>query len=234
MQRYRLDFLKERAQYSGRMRDFREALTAAMRELERLEGALEVLAGIETRYALPMPTWHGHAQRFYGVRGASPYLKVDCVVMQRSDKRGLDERERHGEPLVHFDHGGFVKAVAMDQEALAASLPDRARELAVRFAMFQVLTAKELKRGQDLEAIAFYHGFTLRPLVSLLRLVHAPERHDFHTRYIHHDLPGEWVETLRGLFFVSDAEDLERRRAEAERLFVRVLREAFPSVGYSP
>lgn len=36
VQRYSLEFLKERAQYSSPMRKFREALTAAMRELERL------------------------------------------------------------------------------------------------------------------------------------------------------------------------------------------------------
>jgi len=37
VQRYSLDYLKGRAQSSGRMRDFREALEKAMRELERLE-----------------------------------------------------------------------------------------------------------------------------------------------------------------------------------------------------
>ena len=37
VQRYSLEFLKERAQYSGRLRDFRGALEKAMAELERLE-----------------------------------------------------------------------------------------------------------------------------------------------------------------------------------------------------
>ena len=41
VQRYNLDFLKERAQFTSPMRKFREALTAAIRELERLE----VIAG---------------------------------------------------------------------------------------------------------------------------------------------------------------------------------------------
>lgn len=37
IQRYALDWLKAKMQYGGRMRDFKDALDAAMRELERLE-----------------------------------------------------------------------------------------------------------------------------------------------------------------------------------------------------
>lgn len=37
VQRYALDWLKAKMEYSGRMRDFRDALTRAVRELERLE-----------------------------------------------------------------------------------------------------------------------------------------------------------------------------------------------------
>lgn len=37
VQRYSLEYLKDRARYSGRVRDFRDALERAIRELERLE-----------------------------------------------------------------------------------------------------------------------------------------------------------------------------------------------------
>lgn len=37
VQRYKLDWLKQKLEYSGRLRDFTEALEKAMRELERLE-----------------------------------------------------------------------------------------------------------------------------------------------------------------------------------------------------
>ena len=37
VQRYALDWLKPKLEYSGRMRDFQDALERAMRELERLE-----------------------------------------------------------------------------------------------------------------------------------------------------------------------------------------------------
>jgi hypothetical protein len=37
VQRYALDWLKDKMEYTGRLRDFRDALTRAVRELERLE-----------------------------------------------------------------------------------------------------------------------------------------------------------------------------------------------------
>ena len=37
VQRYALDWLKSKLEYSGRMRDFTDAIEKAMRELERLE-----------------------------------------------------------------------------------------------------------------------------------------------------------------------------------------------------
>lgn len=37
IQRYALDWLKEKLEYTGRMRDFLDAIARAMRELERLE-----------------------------------------------------------------------------------------------------------------------------------------------------------------------------------------------------
>ncbi len=37
VQRYALDWLKDKMEYAGRMRDFREAITRAVHELERLE-----------------------------------------------------------------------------------------------------------------------------------------------------------------------------------------------------
>jgi hypothetical protein len=37
VQRYALDWLKDKMEYAGRMRDFRDAITRAVNELERLE-----------------------------------------------------------------------------------------------------------------------------------------------------------------------------------------------------
>lgn len=57
VQRYALDGLKAQMEYSGRMRDFRDALTRAVRELERLE--IIAKGGIEgsTKGKLQLAMW---------------------------------------------------------------------------------------------------------------------------------------------------------------------------------
>ena len=73
--------------------------------------------------------------------------------------------------------------------------------------------------------MGFYHGYTLRPLLQALRILHDPTRHNFHTRYVHYDLPEEVVAGLRRLFFVADADDLVAKRDEAEKWFSEVMDE---------
>ena len=85
------------------------------------------------------------------------------------------------------------------------------------------LTLKELNRRNDIEALAFYHAFTLRPLVEALRIKHSPTRHNFHTRYVYYDLPPEVVRKLEPLFFVANADELGAKRALAEAFFTETL-----------
>jgi hypothetical protein len=53
--------------------------------------------------------------------------------------------------------------------------------------------ADTIRRGNGLDALAFYHGLTLRPLVEMLRIAHTPgalkraarrerQRHDGHAK----------------------------------------------------
>src|SRR4029450_8813081 len=69
-----------------------------------VEAALAAASPIVARLGMPMPTWHGHAQRFYRLRDTAEFPAVDVVVFQRSDpRRYYNQTERHGRPLVLFD-----------------------------------------------------------------------------------------------------------------------------------
>jgi hypothetical protein len=109
--------------------------------------------------------------------------------------------------------------LARARAAHAKRLEARQRTLVTTFELFRVLTWKEIHRGHDLEAFAYYQGFTLRPLVELLRIRHCPERHGFFLRYADHDLPSEVVARLRPLLFVPDLAALRKAQEAAERFF---------------
>ena len=50
-----------------------------------VEAALQAASPITARLVMPMPTWHGHAQRFYRLRDTTEFTAVDLVVFERSD-----------------------------------------------------------------------------------------------------------------------------------------------------
>ena len=190
-----------------------------------VESTLAELSEIDLRYRLPEPTWHGHSQVFYRLAAASPFLMLDFVVLKASAEDKFMQPEIHGRPRIYFDKKGVVRPDPFDAEAFAGRLRDRVSEMRVLYQMFEILTRKELNRGNDIEAVGFYHGYTLRPLLQALRILHDPTRHNFHTRYVHYDLPEDVVERLRRLFFVADVDDLVAKRDEAERWFSEVMDE---------
>jgi len=190
-----------------------------------VDDALGRLAPITVRYRLPEPAWHGHSQVFYVLEGASPYEFVDTCFMDDDTERKFLEPETHGTALVHFDRAGFVEQSPADPAETRERLGKRVAALKQTTVLGRTGTLKELARGNDLEALAYYNGSMLRPLVELLRIRHCPGRHQFHTRYIQYDLPEDLVARLRPLFFVRDADEIRAGHAEASAWTDKLLRE---------
>jgi hypothetical protein len=191
----------------------------AGRVIAAAEAALRPLSDVALRYELPQPTWHGHAQVFYQLAQASPFLLLDFVVIRHSAPEKFLQPEIHGAAVVHFDKAGLVVSPAFNRTAHRARLRARLETLRVTFPMFQTLTLKEIFRRNAIEAMAFYNAYTLRPLVEILRMQHCPDRFDFASRYVYYDLPPDVVRRLEPLFFVGSLEDLPARRQQAEILF---------------
>lgn len=161
-------------------------------------------SGIARRFRLPEPTWHGHTQVLYELHSTGPYLMLDVVVLKHGEGQRFAEREQHGTPIVYFDKSGVVEVTELDWDLHAAKLGRRVEELSQSFPLFQSLVRKEIRRRDDLAALGFYQGLTIRPLVELLRIIHDPARPTFHLRYLKHDLPPNALARLQGLSFVSD------------------------------
>jgi hypothetical protein len=184
-----------------------------------IEASLAAASPIVARLVMPMPTWHGHAQRFYRLRDTSEFTAVDVVVFERSDpRRYYNQTERHGSPLVLFDRIGVVGPVALDRGELGETLAGAVAAIHDRLPFTLPLVAKELRRGDALAALSAYHSYVLRPLVTLYRVRHTPARHQFGVRYTRDDLPADVQATLRELSFVADLEDLAAKLPRARRL----------------
>lgn len=184
-----------------------------------VENTLSALSPIDLKYELAQPTWHGHAQAFYRLRDASPYLLLDFVAMKHSNNNKFLQAETHGQPQIHFDKAGVVVSPPFDQAAFLAALTGRVVTLKQMFELFKVFPLKEIKRGNSLEALGYYQGQVLRPLIEVLRIRYAPARYNFHTRYIYYDLPADLVHRIEPLFFVPSAASIPALLQQAEMLF---------------
>jgi len=187
----------------------------------RVETALHALSPVTLRHDVAGTA--GFAQKFYRLRDAGEFLVVDLVLIRRSDPLLFREVELHGRGETWFDRRGILREVHLDAEADMAQARARIPALATAFAMFQHLVTKERLRHHAVDALAFYHAMTLRPLAEALRLLHCPERRVFGLRYLARDLPSDTGAAIEALAFVRDLDDLAAKHEEACRWFDRCI-----------
>lgn len=175
--------------------------------------------GIVRHHEVPEPAWHGHAQRFYHVAFAGPFVMLDLVVLRPGVRERFLAPEQHGHARVLFDHGApatpHTAPPPFDPNTHRARMKRAFDDAVARFDLFQPLVAKDIARGRPIDAIAFFHALTLRPLVTLLGLRHRPLRFDFGNRYLHADLPPADAARLADLFCVRDLADLAAKHPAA-------------------
>ncbi len=184
-----------------------------------VEQALANLGGIDLKYEIPQPSWHGHFQAFYRLKNASPFLLIDFVAMKRSTPNQFLQNETHGRPLIYFDRANLLQSPPFDEAGHRQKLQARVESLRILFPLFQPFVLKEIHRGNPVEALMYYHSSTLRPLLELLRIRYCPQRYNFNTRYFYYDLPAEVIREVEPLFFVTDSADIHAKRLRAEKLF---------------
>jgi predicted nucleotidyltransferase len=182
-----------------------------------VEAALDAIGPRELTHH--MSGTAGYAQRFYRLHGAGEFLVVDLALMRRSDPLLFREVEIHGHGLTWFDRRGVLVEAHLDAEADAAAARARIAPLGSTFSMFQHLVKKDLARGRHADAMAFFQGYTWRPLIEALRLLHAPHTRVFGPRYLQRDLPAATAEAAAALTYAASPEALAAHQARAAAWF---------------
>ncbi len=168
-----------------------------------IERTLETAAGIEAKYIIPQPAWHGGWQGFYRLKGAGPYLLADILVLKRSAPSYFSEPELHGNSIVYFDRTGKVGGEHLDQQKNREQIKARITRIAATSDLFHCFVDKEAARGRPVDAMLLYHQMVLSPLVETLRMIHCPERFSFGPRYLQYDLPPQEYSRIEDLHYVA-------------------------------
>ncbi len=186
------------------------------------KGALEKVSPISVTHSAPPGC-------YYKLAVGGEFLFVDLCFFRANHSDHPLEAERHGTVRPLFDKADWLQAKPLDAAALATKRDARYRELRDWFVVSQSFVRKAILRGQEVEALASFWSYTLRPLVELLRMRYCPVRWDFvGMRYLDRDLPSAVYDAFRDLAFVQDPRELEAKLATAEAWGARLLLELAP------
>lgn len=175
-----------------------------------LEKYFNSLYGIERRFRLPEPTWHGMSQCFYLLKGCEPFFYCDIAVVPASNPNKFTEPDRHGNAVIWFDKADVYTAVNSsfaEQEKLIHRV---LRASAATDFLGIIELQKALARGSWLSSQTNLQLFINRHLIPLLNIKYRPWKADFGIRYIDRDYPPEVYAKVEDLLHYNDVEDLRR------------------------
>ena len=194
-----------------------------------VEKTLERLSPIEQKLRTPQLPWPGVSQTFYKLSTASEFLLIDLAVLKLNAPEKFLEPLIHGNVVFYFNKNDALKPNRFDKKTFSEKLRVRLQMMQARFSMFNNLVQKEIYRHNYLEAMEWYHVFTLTALVEALRMKHNPVHHDFRMRYMHYELPTETIRRLENLYFVKNAKDLQEKYNEATEWYKETILKINPS-----
>jgi hypothetical protein len=182
-----------------------------------VESTLEIVSPIVVCHPEP-------PGRYFKLKDGGDFLLVDVCVYGRESYSDCLHVERHGKIQPLFDKDQWLGTLpsGVVSEVARAKRQERLEEW---FSLSQIFVRKTILRGQEVEALAAFWGYTLKPLVELLRMRYCPARWDFGMRYLQRDLPGPVYDELQELIFVKESVDLVEHLAKAVEWGERLLRE---------
>ncbi len=195
-----------------------------------LDGYLEDNYGIQKKFRLPEPTWHGMSQCFYLLRDFPNHFYCDICVVPASNPHKLTEPDRHGHAVVWFDKAGIYKPVVTPAEE-RNKLVGRVFASATAFDWLRVLELKKaLARGKWISSQFNYMVFINRNLVPLLNIKYRPAKADFGINYVDREYPPEISAEISELLKVCSVEEIREKSARAINWFNELKEELAPLI----
>ncbi|MEM7260645.1 MAG: hypothetical protein AAF488_01550 [Planctomycetota bacterium] len=174
-----------------------------------VETALETVSPVE--FSHPEPPG-----RYFKLADGGDFLLVDVCFYQTTELSEHLDAARHGETRALFDKGQWLQRNATSADSQVKRRTERLMQLDAWFATSQLFPRKAVLRGKEVDALAAFWGYTLKPLVELLRMRHCPARWDFGMRDLDRDLPDSTYRRLRQLMYCAGPDELPAKLEEAK------------------
>ncbi|MCL2159031.1 MAG: histidine phosphatase family protein [Oscillospiraceae bacterium] len=185
---------------------------------ETVENALSEIAAIDYKYVMH----HDHPkirQRIYHLEKTSEYLMIDfCWQLHSREQYAFHENDDVETAKVLFDKCGVVRYKPLDLSEFSAQNKSRLEEAKYRRTQ-HMRAEKYVRRGQYLEAYAYYNRYVLEPLIDLLRLIYTPAYADYHLIHISQHIPEAKRQQLEYFAKIGSLDEMAKKMPQAAKWF---------------
>ena len=189
-----------------------------------VETALSELAEIDYKYVMR----HDHPkirQRVYHLAGTSKYLMIDFCWQLHSrpkDEYTYIENDSIEAAKVVFDKDSIIRYKSLGLSEFEEWNKRRIEEAKYRRAQ-HIRAEKYVRRGQYLEAFAYYNRYVLEPLIDLLRLIYTPAYTNYYLIHISQHIPKIERERLEYFARFCSLDDIAAKIPQAAEWFDELL-----------
>jgi hypothetical protein len=202
---------------------------------QAVERGLEDVGGFSIRWQNPAHIFKGMTQRVYRPARGDRWPDLDVGVFQEDAEDLYLQPQRHGHATILFDRTPTQRTAGaiLDQAAHRQRMREALHQEVLRWNLYRAFVEKELARGRTIDAFGFYIAFAIRPVLTVLGMLHRPDRFDYGFRYVKEEMPAEAVETIERLCYVASPGDLPGRLEQARKVFAEAV-EALRRRGIEP
>lgn len=183
-----------------------------------VESALESVSPIEASHSDP-------PGRYFKLKGGGDYLLVDVCIYRAGDLAERLDKTRHGNIIPLFDKGDWLRHESSPDVNRPLAIANRLKDHQTWFSVSQNFVWKAIFRDRQVEALAAYWGYTLKPLVELVRIKYCSHRWDFGMRYLEQDLPAVVYNELCCLMYIGKPSELPEHLSKAVTWAEQLLQE---------
>ena len=176
---------------------------------EAVETALAEISAIDYKYIMN----HEHPkirQRIYHLENTSAYLMIDFCWQLHSREVTYIENDSIEAVKVIFDKNNVIRYKPLTLSDLAPFNNPRLEEAKYRRTQ-HMRAEKYIRRGQYLEAYAYYNQYVLEPVIDLLRLIYTPAHAGYYLVHISQHIPAAERERLEFFAQISSLDDISAR-----------------------
>ena len=192
-----------------------------------VESALRDLGGFRIRWENPLHIFKHMTQRVYRPARAPRWLDLDIGIFEESANDLYLQPQRHGKATILFDRSEprRTQQSHFDDTSHRQRMREALHQEIIRRNLYRDFVIKEIARGRTIDAFGFYLAFALRPVLTVLGMLHRPDRFDFGFRYVKDELPADVANRIERLCYVATPLMLETRLDEAGQLFEEAVSE---------